>query len=183
MADDVRGAPTGPFAFGVAMHRKVDAFVDSHPAVARSIALLPSEYRRYGGVMTDVLYDHFLSVAWEGFASVERDRFTSGVYRVLGDAELPSPFRERAERIVRYRWLDSYGDFETVDRVLRFLATRLRRPGPLAEGAAVLWELREPFAGLWPDVVAFARTLEEGAAWAARPLRPHGGPGSSPSWR
>src|SRR4051794_40671432 len=56
------------FQHGIACHRIIDAFTDSHPVVRRSIRRLHPEQQRFGGIIIDLAYDHFLACRWNDFA-------------------------------------------------------------------------------------------------------------------
>ena len=51
-------------AAGVALHRRIDSFADTHPAYRRSRARVGSGRQRFAGVMIDMFYDHFLAAHW-----------------------------------------------------------------------------------------------------------------------
>jgi acyl carrier protein phosphodiesterase len=54
-----------PFQEGITCHRIIDSFTDSHPIVKNSITRIPATYKRFGGILTDVFYDHFLAKNWD----------------------------------------------------------------------------------------------------------------------
>src|SRR4051812_17048427 len=57
------------FQPGIRRHLQIDAFTDSHPLFRQSILRLDPDFRRYGGIIIDILYDHFLASEWERFAA------------------------------------------------------------------------------------------------------------------
>ena len=65
LGDFVKGPLRGEFPpeieAGIQLHRSIDAHTDSLPALQALRALLPLEWRRYNGILSDVLYDHFLA--------------------------------------------------------------------------------------------------------------------------
>ncbi len=46
---------------GIIIHRHIDAFTDSHPVVHRSKIFFTRKYHKYSGVVTDIIYDHYLT--------------------------------------------------------------------------------------------------------------------------
>src|SRR5690349_10617344 len=68
------------FLPGVDCHRRIDAFTDAHPVVRRSITRLASPHRRFGGVLMDMFYDHFLAVDWDCYSGQPLEQFTQFVY-------------------------------------------------------------------------------------------------------
>ncbi|NNE43729.1 MAG: hypothetical protein HKN12_05955, partial [Gemmatimonadetes bacterium] len=55
----------GELLHGIRRHRRIDAYTDDHPAVQRSVRRFRGEFRRWGGVLTDMYYDHVLAREWE----------------------------------------------------------------------------------------------------------------------
>jgi acyl carrier protein phosphodiesterase len=167
LGDFVRGAPPGHWGpawrDGVRLHRRLDRFVDTHPASARSVARLPDAHRRWARVALDVYYDHLLVRAWSQHADLPLPRFAAQVYAAL-DAQrthLPAGLVRFADFMAERNLLVGYGDPDVVAEVLARLSARARRPNPLA---ALLPALRvadagldEDFAVLFPAALAFAR--------------------------
>lgn len=148
---------------GVALHRAIDRFVDAHPAVKRARERLQAPFRRFAGVLVDVWFDHFLARDWALHGTgVPLPEFLGGVHRDLAEhlPLLPPALQRVAPRFRADGWLEGYASVDGIDRVLGLMAQRLARPSPLAAGGALLrahYEaLGDDFAGLWPDVVAFA---------------------------
>src|SRR6266850_1875154 len=71
-----------PAAFqrGIAQHRRIDAFTDSHPVVRRSIQRFAPPFRRFGSIVCDVFYDHFLARDWDSYSSEPLSTFAQSVY-------------------------------------------------------------------------------------------------------
>jgi len=46
---------------GIALHRAIDTFTDSHPATKEAKEVFRPHYRLYAGAFIDVAYDHFLA--------------------------------------------------------------------------------------------------------------------------
>jgi acyl carrier protein phosphodiesterase len=166
--DFVRGVDLGALdpelRRGIAMHRAVDAFVDAHPAVRRARARLQPPFRRFGGVLVDVWFDHFLARDWASHGDGgDLAGFLDEVHADLRACHdlLPEPLQRVSPRFQRDGWLHGYVAVDGVARVLGLMAQRLGRPSPLADGAEPLRAdydaLGADFAALWPELVAFAR--------------------------
>ena len=64
-ARDLANLPEA-FQRGIKCHHRIDAFTDAHPKFRQSVARLSPRFRRFGGIIVDVFYDHFLAVNWDG---------------------------------------------------------------------------------------------------------------------
>ncbi len=148
---------------GVRLHRAIDRYVDAHPVVVGARQRLQPPFRRFGGVLVDVWFDHFLARDWEHHGKGQALRsFLGDVHADLHAhlALLPVALQRVVPRFTTEGWLEGYGSIEGIERVLGMMDRRLARPTPLARGGELLREhyaaLGEDFARLWPDLAAFA---------------------------
>lgn len=158
-------------AAGVALHRRIDSFADSHPAFRRSRARISAERRRVSGIMIDLFYDHFLALHWERVSAplpVERSLvdFTAHIYRLIEThpEPLPPAFLPVFERMAAHDWLTGYRDPDNVALALdRMAAFRLRRPNTLAGSGQELLQaypgFEADFFDFLPDALAFAESV------------------------
>jgi acyl carrier protein phosphodiesterase len=151
---------------GIAMHRAIDRFVDAHPAVLGARAELAPDVRRFGGVLLDVWFDHFLARQWQRLgAGGALGAFLREVHAELAEhrALLPPDLQRIAGAIARDDWLGTYATVDGIEQVLTAMARRFARASPLARGGALLRErygdVERTFDALWPDVTAFAASL------------------------
>jgi acyl carrier protein phosphodiesterase len=167
-ADFARGLDLGALpegiARGVRQHRRVDAFTDGHPIVARARTRFEAPYRRYAGIVLDVAFDHFLARHFARFAD-GRDlgAFTSEVYAALAanESHLPPRLAALHSRIAREDWLASYRDLDRVGLALAGIGRRLSRPNPLA---TAIEPLRREYPELESDFLAFFPELQLAAS-------------------
>lgn len=146
------------WAAGVALHRRIDAICDAHPAVTALLERLHSPWRRYGGVMLDVLFDHMLTRHWARFGPADLQslgRQIDGLLARHGD-DLP-PRLVRFSRWARQRRLwQRYGEREMLEEIFGLLARRHGRHWPLAQGARLLDDhddaIERGFLALFPDL-------------------------------
>lgn len=139
---------------GMACHRRIDAFTDAHSCFRRSVARLTPRFRRFGGIIVDVLYDHFLTAAWSDYASgtmrMRVDEFYASFDAHRSD--LPLRVWPVLERMREQDWLGSYGDLAGVSVALGRISRRFRRPVDLSACAP---ELTEGYAAFKGDFVRF----------------------------
>lgn len=125
---------------GIALHRAVDRFTDSHPVVLHSRRRLPDSWRHYRGVLIDVFYDHFLARDFEAHAGEPLDAFATRVYGSLCAHHelLPPRLQQAAPVMIERDWLRAYAHFEGLEQVLRGMSRRARRDVALHESTGVL---------------------------------------------
>ncbi len=173
IGDFVKGyLPAGlspALASGVALHRAIDHYAESHPAFCASRARVSRERRRLSGVLVDLFYDHLLARDWPAHASSTLETHALALYAELADPALQLPEKARAvtERMRCNDWLCSYRDVGAVGLAIdRMALHRLRRPNALAGGIDEFLADADGFArdfkAFFPDALAFA------AAWRAR---------------
>jgi len=158
-ARDLAGLPPD-MQRGVDCHRRIDAFTDGDARFRRSVARLSPSYRRFGGIIVDVLYDHFLSLNWGSYAGVPLRTCVNEFYASFeGHREsLPAAVWPVLERMREQDWLGSYGDLDGVRLALWRIGQRLRRPRDLGECAdelAAAYEgFRTDFDEFYPRLLA-----------------------------
>lgn len=184
--DAMLGALLGDFVFGsseledfgpivrreILVHRRIDAFTDSHPAVTALRARFPEGRRRYAGIALDVYFDHLLARDWARWSTTALEAFTARAYSMLGarSAVLPARLRAIAPAIAADDWLGSYRHRDSVDLAVTRIAARLSRNGERLVGC--LDDLRgledeagSAFDALFPALCGFADA--ERARWNA----------------
>src|SRR5688572_1439715 len=95
---------------GIMLHRKIDAYTDSHEMTRQVKEIFRPEYRLYSGPIVDIIYDHFLA---KDATMFEKDRlmaFTHEVYEVLEKyaAILPARFLYMLPYMKSENWLFNY---------------------------------------------------------------------------
>lgn len=162
MGDFVKGDPAGRWdaalVEGIVLHRSVDAFTDDHPAFVRARARLAPPYRRWGGVLVDIFWDHALARAWDRHGDGPLESFVAEVYAALEQhrSVLPSRMSGFVDHMVDVDLLASYRDRAGIDRALRGLSRRVRPGNPLADAVRELDRIGDELAG---DLEAFLPDL------------------------
>jgi len=125
-------------AQGVALHRAIDGFVETHPAFRCSRARVSHERRRYAGVLVDIFYDHLLARDWERYQPVILPIYCQSIYQQIEARmdDLPDSACFAMRLMAQEDWLQSYAVLDGIADVLRRMAQRAKRPNPLAGGEA-----------------------------------------------
>jgi|SRR5579859_3756020 len=136
-----------PYQKGIRCHRRIDRFTDAHPRVKSCVARFPAPYRRYGGILTDVYFDHFLARDWSKYSTVPLPHFIAGFYRDLEIClpEIPVQAGPPLERMRDEDWLGSYHRISGVTDILSRISRRFRRPFDLTGSVPVFERLESAF--------------------------------------
>lgn len=144
LGDFVKGRLTGHYPAaverGIRLHRAIDRFADEHPLPRKSAGRLPPRFYRYGGIITDIVYDHLLARHWEGYYDLPLEQFSRSALTTLlrNQAYLSGSALRTALRMHQLNAPAGYGDFVFVERSLHWLSTRLTRTNPLQEAAGAV---------------------------------------------
>lgn len=150
---------------GMRLHRRIDAFSDVHAARLQFSRELPSDYRRYAGIVLDVCCDHFLSVHWAQFHREPLPQFAQRVYTQLKlyEDQLPPAALGMAQRLIRYDVLNIYAERDAVASSLARIGDRIARANPLQQISRELRnylpEAERAFFALYPDLIAHCKAF------------------------
>lgn len=155
-------------ARGVRLHRRIDAWSDSDPAVRALIAGFEPPWRRYGGIVLDVLFDRELSRRWDAFVDRPRQAYGDEIDRLLAAHRHEFP-----PRLVRFSaWAASVGlwhrldDRALLEEIFVLIAARHGRREPLARGLELLdahgASIERAFDALFPRLQAQAAAFLAG---------------------
>lgn len=174
LGDHVKGVaavdalPPG-LARGVRLHRRIDTWSDNHPAVVNLRARSGREWRRYSGVILDVLFDTMLVRDWERWQDVPLANFARGIDRLLAERrdEIPTRLVRFADWAARANLWTRYDDRDMLDQIFAGLDRRHERPSPLKRGAVLLDrmepEIQQTFEELFPWLRRRAEAFLENA--------------------
>lgn len=173
LADFWRGAPDPGWREGVrkgvALHRKIDVYTDSHPIVAGLRERFEPPFRRYAGILLDIYFDHALARRWSDYAGEAVDAVSARALRLVEQNRdwLPADLLRFAAYMHANGLFGAYARRDMIEYVLAGMSRRLSRANPLAEGGAVLWQHAEAldfgFAEFFPDLIRYAQEQRSSA--------------------
>ena len=158
---------------GIALHRRIDVFTDSHPFFVQSRQRIHPQFRRYSGILVDIFYDHFLARDWALYSTLSLPCFAHLVYSILTAHydNLPPPMRRSVSYMIANDLLLSYREVAGIERALQGIENRLKRPNRLGEAVAELCDnydsLATDFAAFFPELTAYvaqAKAMLPGSA-------------------
>jgi acyl carrier protein phosphodiesterase len=152
---------------GIIMHRRIDAFTDTHPAVGESRRIIAVRFGHYSRIIADIFFDHFLALSWDDHVSESLDLFLVRTFALLDRhlAVMPEGLQQIYPRMRDGNWFRSYATVEGIRTALWHTSKRLKRRPDLAASASLLIDerpaLRERFDIFFPQLMAFASALRD----------------------
>lgn len=146
---------------GILLHRKIDSFTDTHPIVRNHKKLFYHRYHKYAGIVTDIIYDHFLSHEWHKFSDVNFDEYVDFIHAWLNDSvdQMPLEMKKFVPNFVRNNWLQSYRTVDGIKGVLIGMSKGTSLPAEYEFAMLVLQkhytELKHDFFNYFPQLVEF----------------------------
>lgn len=111
---------------GIELHRAVDSFTDKHDYTLELKAKL-GQWRRFGGIILDVFYDHQLAIQFEQIEDLKLRQFSALCYQQMTD--IPEVAPDRFKRVVtsmcEMDWLSGYSELSNIERALSGISQRL----------------------------------------------------------
>ena len=165
LGDYIKGRLENRFSLeierGIRLHRAIDKYTDSHPAVKGSYERLDPKFRRYAGIITDIAFDHLLALNWSQYYNEPLKSFSARTLQnlIVERVTLTDAAWQRASHMQNHNSLAHYGGVEFLERSLIYLSGRLKRPSPLIEAYSHCKEqlpgLQEDLNNFYPDVMKF----------------------------
>lgn len=146
---------------GILLHRKIDNFTDLHPIVRNSKTFFAPRYHKYAGVITDVLFDHFLINEWKQFSDYDFDAYVLDVHNLLKNYQeyLPEKVKHFLPYFLRNNWLKSYRTLDGLESVFIGMAKGTTLPDESAFAMKVIRDkykiLRRDFMDFFPQLVIY----------------------------
>ncbi|MEA1879958.1 MAG: ACP phosphodiesterase [Campylobacterota bacterium] len=154
------------FLRGIENHLRIDSFTDAHSIVSSSKKIL-THRGHLKGVVLDVLYDHFLSLHWDKYCTVKREKFLED-FRMHALATIPT-YPNKAQnviqKVVHHKQLTSYEHMDGVvaafGRIDNRLSDRARSKDTCTRYIPLIAEskeeLEEAFLAFFPELMAMVK--------------------------
>jgi acyl carrier protein phosphodiesterase len=149
---------------GIALHRKIDSFTDSHPVVRETIAILRPAFGRYSGIITDMYFDYFLAINFSCYASQKSlNKFAFHFYfdSLVNYKHLPHRVKGFIFHFITTNRLGKYSTLDGLKNSLIIMSNykvAAIKPGKtidfLIEHHA---ELEKQFHSFFPDLIEFSK--------------------------
>ena len=113
---------------GIAVHREIDQFTDTHPATKEAKEIFRPAYRLYAGSLMDVIYDHFLALDENEFTDESLKAFTINTYAMLDQFtdHFPEKFSSMYPYMKTQNWLYNYRYRQGIEKSLAGVVRRAK---------------------------------------------------------
>lgn len=152
---------------GIILHRQIDNFTDNHPIVRQHKTLFYQKYHKYSGIVTDILYDHFLSTQWNRFSDEALADYIDEMYRwIEANVEnLPADMQRIIPSLIKNQWLRAYATLEGIESVLIGMSKGTTLPAEHEFALFVIRkhyeELRHAFLHYFEELILFVNSTLE----------------------
>ncbi|MNK38941.1 Acyl carrier protein phosphodiesterase [compost metagenome] len=141
---------------GIKLHRAIDTFTDSHPAVSEAKKIFSPWVRLYSGAFVDVSFDYFVAHL---YSEAELKLHSAKVYKILWENEkwLPENYKRMLVRMEQDDWLTNYRENQGIKFSMQNVlhkATYLEKDIPVFD--AFLRnkdQLKNCFDNFYPDLL------------------------------
>ncbi len=144
---------------GIILHRFIDSFTDTHPIAKRSMKRLHPRYRHYKGVITDIIYDHFLAKHWYRFSDIPLEDYAKDTYEFLHSKVdlFPDRMLPVLTHMTNHNWFVTYRSLNGIERVLNGMNSRTKG---MSQMHLAIEDLKEHYFDFETDFFEFFEELE-----------------------
>lgn len=148
---------------GITLHRAIDTFTDSHPAIHEAKKVFSPLVRLYAGAFVDVSMDYFVANDLSLHSLAEWKAHSLKVYRVLNEHQeyLPENFKMMLKKMESDDWLYNYRG----DRGIQFSMQNVLNKAKYLEKDIPVFEaflqhkeaLQQCYDDFFPDLLEHAK--------------------------
>ena len=115
---------------GILIHRAIDHFTDQHTIAKRLVEALKPIYKRYAGVVSDIVFDHILAKNFNEWCNLELNSFANYTYGILTDnrSVLPERVSFILDRIKESKRLQLYATLNGIRNSVEIMSNRTSLP-------------------------------------------------------
>jgi acyl carrier protein phosphodiesterase len=113
---------------GIKMHRRIDAFADSHVKFLESKRFFYKGFEKYSGILIDIYFDHLLAKNFSAYSPVPLNDYCLKVYGVYNKNLhlLPQSSAGFLNYVLHNNVYFSYSTEQGIERVLYHLSHRIK---------------------------------------------------------
>ncbi|MFV0366488.1 MAG: ACP phosphodiesterase [Mangrovibacterium sp.] len=130
---------------GIFMHRTIDSFTDSHLLVMEAKSFFRDPYRKYAGVVVDIIFDYFLIKNWSSYSTLTLRNYTQQAHAVLLNRFhlLPQGAKGMLINFIRNKRILRYATLEGIENTLSTMSKFTSLPNYSARAIQIIAEEEE----------------------------------------
>ncbi|MFP4525947.1 MAG: ACP phosphodiesterase [Bacteroidales bacterium] len=150
---------------GIILHRNIDDYTDKSKIPQPVKNLLKPFYRRYAGIVVDVLYDHCLSKNWEYFCQTPLEEYVNNFHKLLRRefSVLPRQVQNFVPRMIQHNRLLSYRETTGLHQSLTVMAKHTSLPDKADQAIDVLLKnystINDNFLEFFPMLIKYVKKV------------------------
>lgn len=150
---------------GILLHRFIDSFTDKNTYTIDAKQLFAPKYRKYAGIVIDIIYDHFLATNWNRYSYIELREFIDQFHNLLlkSNDMLPKEVQEFVPKLIKNDRIYSYKDIDGIRSVLSTMAIYTSLPDHSNFAIQVLENnyefLKQNFLLFFSDIIYYIKTV------------------------
>ena len=150
---------------GILLHRFIDTFTDKNKFTLEAKAPFTPKYRKYSGIVIDIIYDHFLASNWEKYSNIPLKDFVDDFHNLLikNNGMLPMEVQKFIPKLIANNRLYSYKDIDGIRSVLSTMAKYTSLPDHSEFAITVMKEnynmLQENFFSFFSDIKYYIKKV------------------------
>ncbi len=148
-------------AKGIILHRNIDSFTDAHPKFKESRSMFSEPFRRYSGIVSDILIDHYLASNFHVYSSTPLSGFASNAYLVYMENKhlMPPGSVHFLNYVLEHNVYLAYASAEGIKKVLYHFSKRMGHGVMLDECVNIYLDKQEQFNRCYEAILGDAESL------------------------
>ncbi len=152
---------------GILLHRFIDSFTDKNTYTLDAKRVFTPKYRKYSGIVIDIVYDHFLAANWDKYSYEPLKEYIHNFHELLlrNNDMLPAEVQEFVPRLIQNERIYSYKNIEGIRSVLSTMAKYTSLPDHADFAIEVLKDnyefLKQNFFLFFYDIIYYIKTVHD----------------------
>ncbi|MCB2194490.1 MAG: DUF479 domain-containing protein [Bacteroidetes bacterium] len=150
---------------GILLHRFIDSFTDTNINTIDAKQLFAPKYRKYSGIVIDIIYDHFLASNWSRYSYTPLEEFIADFHDLLirNNEMLPKEVQEFVPKLIKNNRLYSYREIGGIWSVLKTMPKYTSLPDHTDFAIETLKNnyefLKQNFFLFFTDIIYYIKTV------------------------
>lgn len=150
---------------GILLHRFIDSFTDTNIHTIDAKQLFAPKYRKYSGIVIDIIYDHFLASNWSKYSYTPLEEFIADFHDLLirSNEMLPKEVQEFVPKLIENNRLYSYREIGGIWSVLKTMPKYTSLPDHTDFAIETLKNnyefLKQNFFLFFTDIIYYIKTV------------------------